>query len=34
LESGREVFAVTPQGIRSDPDVMMGKPVVEICDYH
>jgi uncharacterized protein (DUF433 family) len=29
LEQGKEVFAVTTQGIRSDPDVMMGKPVVD-----
>jgi uncharacterized protein (DUF433 family) len=29
LQSGKEVLAMATQGIVSDPDVMMGKPVVE-----
>ena len=29
MQSGKEVFAMAKKGIRSDPDVMMGKPVVE-----
>jgi uncharacterized protein (DUF433 family) len=29
LQAGKEVLAMAAQGITSDPDVMMGKPVVE-----
>jgi len=29
LQSGKEVLSMATQGITSDPEVMMGKPVVE-----